>query len=65
MSVDVIFKIFLPDRALGLTERTRGLRDAFHELKVRNGLIFSSGSNLVLSIFSWVLGLYARNDYGK
>ena len=35
MSVDVIFKIFLPDRALGLTERTRGLRDAFHELKVR------------------------------
>lgn len=35
MSSDLIFKIIFPERALGLTERTRRVRDAFHELRVR------------------------------
>ena len=39
MSVDVVFKIAFSERVLGLTKRTRGVRDAFHELRVRERLV--------------------------
>ena len=43
MSIDIIFKIIFPEKALCLTERLRGVRDAFHELQVGQcSLMFSS-----------------------
>jgi hypothetical protein len=35
MSVDILFKLIFSERILGLTKRTRDVRDAYHELKVR------------------------------
>ena len=42
MSVDVIFKIIFSERLLALTKRTRNVRDAFHELRVRVYLVQSA-----------------------
>jgi hypothetical protein len=35
MCTDIIFKIAVPEAMLRMTERTRAVRDAFYDLKVR------------------------------
>jgi hypothetical protein len=48
MCTDVFYKIVFPEAALGLTERTRAIRDAFYDLKVRSIIYMISGSQFYL-----------------